>query len=993
MPSETANFEANIKRWSAYMPGESEEIKKVSSQRITLCKTEKGLANLKTEHNGQTFFFHDPIDPLGEANRWVATLDLSKADVVFVYGVGLGYYYDALIPWLRGNKKRYLAFIEDDPEVICRLMESDRAQALLQDSQVRLFYIADLKNGVGRVSNIAVAFMGLQFKVSAIQLYLRQKAPSLMRLHTMLSFLMKMYEVTHSEYRTFSVAFFLNYYLNLFTLPTSYLGSNLWGKWKNIPAIICGAGPSLHKNIDVLKTLQDKALILAGSTSINALNAAGISPHLGVGIDPNPPQLMRVVSNSSYQLPYFCSFRLNSFALHAIHGDHIYVNSGESYDVANWIDNKIGIESKGVLEGYNVVNFALSLATILGCNPIIVVGVDLAYSEDKSYAPLPPIHPLYFGEQTYTTKSPQEDLITRKDIHGKSIFTLWKWMLESVWYSKYALEFPAIEIINSTEGGIGFPGIENIPLKEAAEKHLQKDYDFEGLLHASIQQRCQMPPIVTEDKIASVLKILQSSMLKCSSDCDAIAREYRLIIANIAEGKTYPYHLVTPEISKEILALDQEEAYQHVLSVYNNHLMNLMQREIQKLELDKEWLNADEISQESAELHAVRFSMLKEAAISNSQLIDNALNAYESLLASQKSHPSISQEAYPVQPIEPLPDDCYSIENGILVIKDGLLGIDIREEFSGTVSTGLEGHEYYLWEGCLHGPSTYKNHEGRILSTTWYYRGKKVGRCERYYDDGTLYSINRYAGGQLHGPQDYYYRDGIVRSRLNYKEGEFDGPLLLFFPNGQLKREINYKMGKKEGLETLWNSQGAKIGEFTFADNLPCGRGSVWSPSGVLLKEISFDNEPKEGKVKLWNTEGEAIPSREEQGKDYFELVVAKMELLSENLSDIATSITSLAPLLEKESNQKGNLVFKDIQKDIDSLKEKINHLLELNIKLKKAAGISEIDPQKEALWKTPTTQEMLHSLIEQMVEQLQSQIVIIKQAFIDMVQSFVNQK
>lgn len=987
MATKTTNFKENVKRWAAYMPQEAQNIQKITPQYVFHCLTEQGLPNLKTERHGKTFFLHNNSDPMDEANRWVKTLDLTKAEVVFVYGIGLGYYYDALAAWLHGASNRYIAFIEDDLEVIYRFMESDRAKTLLQDKQVRLFYLGDSKKGIGRIDTIAASFIGLRFKISALQLYLRQKSPTLMRFHTMLSFLMKMYEVTDHEYRSFSVAFFLNYYLNLFSLPESYVGVNLWGKWKNIPAIICGAGPSLSKNIDTLRSLQDRALIIGGSTSMNALNAGGVAPHFGVGIDPNPAQLVRIVSNSSYQTPYFCNFRLNSFALNAIHGDHLYISSGESYPVASWVDSQIGIEGKGVLEGYNVVNFALSLATALGCNPIIVVGVDLAYTEEKSYAPLPPIHPLYYGEETYTTKGAHEDLIARKDIGGKSVFTLWKWLLESIWYSKFAIEFPELEVINATEGGIGFPGVQNMPLKEVAEKYLTKEYDFEGLLHASIQEQCRMPSVVCEQKIAEVLSKLKSSLEKCAGSCKKIAEDYRKMIASIAEGEKYPYHLVTPEISRTALELDQEEAYQEILTLYNHHLMHVMLKEIQKLELDKEWLEVDEVSQEAAELHAVRFNLLKEAAQKNIYLIANALNAYRAKHLNEARHPKVSQKEYSVAPLEPFSEDCYALQNGQLIIKDVFLGIAISEKFSGTPISDCAQCEQYQCDGKFHGPSICRSQEGRILSSCWYYRGKRIGRAEKYYDDGKLYSVNRYVDGKLHGPQEYYYRDGIVRSRLHYHQGQFDGQLLLFFPNGQLKREIHYKEGKKEGRETLWNYDGTKIGEFVFQENLPVGEGWVWNSLGTLLKQVTFDKE----EVKRWNEKGESIHYSEEQGKDYFDLVVIRLERFTKSLSEMTENIEMMAPLLEKEGGELAKKLFKEMHNKTKAIKEEILKLLGLTAKLRGESGLNKKDSQNEALWKTPTTHDLLHPLIEQMVQQLREQIVVIQNAFMDVVQSIVS--
>ena len=40
-------------------------------------------------------FLSFPISALNEAQEWFQSLDLHLATVIFVYGIGLGYYYEA----------------------------------------------------------------------------------------------------------------------------------------------------------------------------------------------------------------------------------------------------------------------------------------------------------------------------------------------------------------------------------------------------------------------------------------------------------------------------------------------------------------------------------------------------------------------------------------------------------------------------------------------------------------------------------------------------------------------------------------------------------------------------------------------------------------------------------------------------------------------------------------------------------------------------------
>ena len=117
------------------------------------------------------------------------------------------------------------------------------------------------------------------------------------------------------------------------------------------------------------------------------MNAADIEPHFAAGIDPNSPQYLRLLHNTSFETPYFYRGRMHHPAFRLIHGPRLYINGGGGYDTPEWFEEHLGIASEVVDEGHNVVNFCTSLAYELGCNPIIFVGLDLAYTGMQAYAP------------------------------------------------------------------------------------------------------------------------------------------------------------------------------------------------------------------------------------------------------------------------------------------------------------------------------------------------------------------------------------------------------------------------------------------------------------------------------------------------------------------------------------------------------------------------------------------------------------------------------
>lgn len=982
-------YTKNCVLWSKIEPEGAQSVQANTTHRIDICTSQNGHENLRIVRDGNTAYVHDETDPVQEAKTWASTLELKGYNVLFVYGVGLGYYYDPLVPWLREDPDHFLVFIEDDPEIIRRLFETEHATKLLKDPQVRLYYIEDFKKASEKFDQITSNFMGSTFRLSAVTLYLRTRSSDLIHLNTILSFMMNMKQFLHEEYRNFGLAFFRNYFANLFSLPQSFLGKSLWNQYQGVPAIICGAGPSLNKNIEVLKTLQNKALIFAGGTAINVLNAAGIHPHFGAGIDPNPEQLARIVSNESFQTPFFVNFRMNSYALQAIQGDHLYVGSGAAYKVADWIDEELDILGPKIVEGYNVVNYTLSVAKELGCNPIIVVGTDLAYSEGESYAQLLMEHPLYRGTSRFVTKNSQEDLVAQKDIYGNSVFTLWKWLLESVWFSNFALTFPEVKLINATEGGLGFPGVSNQTLAEVAQKELGCEYDFQGMVHAEIQQ-AQMPEAANRENILGVLHELSESLVRCETIYCEIADEYKKLSKRLEEGMEISEELTSEKIAASLNQLNEEKAYIHILSSFNDHLIKAIGRGLERLDLDQEWLSQAEIFQQHLELHHMRYSTLKNAALSISLVLKETLEMYQRQIEREKTYASIDQKRF-LEEIQKESSDVYALENGRLTLIDPSLDIHFSEPFDPSIpahhsreydANGMLKMEQYYLDNCLHGPSTYYEPDGQVLAQRWFIHGLPEGKARYYSLNRQLIRLNRYRHGLLQGSQEAYFENGLLRLHYSCEKGEFDGPVRLFYPNGQLKREIPYRLGKREGVETLWSYEGKKLGQAEYHEGHAVGEAKFWDSQGHVLKCVTFDPQGNLIQTQIWDEEGHPLNIEDHMKYDYFDRVTRKVQAFTQNINQIAEGIDQLIPLVGVDDDSEGVRI-ETLRADLEKIRSEIKNLEEIVQVMVNRAGLNPNRPE-EAIWKTPTMEKSVEEIVEKVSSHLKKHLDQIETAFIE---------
>ena len=403
---------------------------------------------------------------------WKAPSNLEHIETLYFCGEGMSTCYKALKKWLSENKKRTLVFFVEDLGPLAALLEEDVATELLSCPQIHLTRLWRHPSA--------------HLEVSALRMTpkLRNLRQKLLRKNTV--FYASLRETAGAP------ALFKNLCPNIKHLPKCFSANALEGKFHNIPAIICGAGPSLTSSI---KTQADKALIIAGGSAIAALEHLGISPHIAVAIDPHKEELERV---KPLNAPLFFAARLLPAVLQSsATSGYVHTETGGSMEA--WILEKLGIKTKPIgvdlgSEALSVTTFAVALAVTLGCNPIILNGVDLAYTNNKPYAAGIAPQPL-----------PQETL-QRKSQSGKKVQTKLTWIMESACLSAYAKKHPGHTFLNATPEGLGFSPIPYISLEQIP---FEKKYDLRKKIQDEIEKN---PMPVTAKQIATLYQELQESL-------------------------------------------------------------------------------------------------------------------------------------------------------------------------------------------------------------------------------------------------------------------------------------------------------------------------------------------------------------------------------------------------------------------------------------------------------------------------------------------------
>lgn len=715
-----------------------------------------------------------------EAKKWANSLYLESCDVIFVFGLGLGYYYLPLQDWLQKNPDHHLVFLEDNPEIIHHFLETELATQLLESKQVIIRKIPKIEpneEGWAKLraeeAEIFDAFAFSKPIISVLQAYFYQRLDFYQSFS--LQWLTNLARSARSlaEFYPLNPQIFHNFYANLRYLDQTIPGYKLANAMHSIPAILCGAGPSLPKQLALLKTITDQFFVMGSGSAMNALTQASIIPHVGGAIDPTVVQASRQLTSFGFNVPAFYQNRFYGKALEQWHGPLLHMPGCGAYRVSEWFEKELGIvDAVQIIQGVSTSNFLLEIANFLGCNPIIFIGMDLAYTDDKRYAAGVSVHVKDGAKRQDELERKQDNLISIPGAEGNPVLTNNQWFYEAVCIGAFKQRNPQLICLNATEGGMAIPEVQNISFKNAIQAALdapsKAPLDIEGWFHGNIQNASV--DRIKKEKITTALNKWKKSLKTC-------VHVLEILIRMQSEQMT--------QVSELLEKLYLEPAYKYLLDVLNTEFDKLNLLRVRK----QKWITDDhERKVEQASIEIDRFVFLRTYASDHLKSLVEAKSAFrqrELALSTRVEQSERLAEPPEVSAAKSEGDFSYYYYPG------------------GEVKT-----EAQVIEGKLHGTWTFYSLEGRVFYRSIYVAGKKQGTSYSFYPDGALFNQMEHFEGILEGMQRHYYADGTLKTIEHYDKGVLHGLVRLYYSNGRLKKEQFFVRGRLQGKERLWDERG-----------------------------------------------------------------------------------------------------------------------------------------------------------------------------------------
>lgn len=147
---------------------------------------------------------------------------------------------------------------------------------------------------------------------------------------------------------------------------------------KGVPAIVLGAGPSLDNDIEWAFQNKDRMIIVASDTLAKSLAKRGVSPHCFVSVERTKE--VGFLFDEAQQWPdtVLCANNLlDRSVLQAFKGKKSLVMADNDFN------HLFSFARMVVSHGHSCVGLGLRVASILGCSPVLLSGVDLCWGADR----------------------------------------------------------------------------------------------------------------------------------------------------------------------------------------------------------------------------------------------------------------------------------------------------------------------------------------------------------------------------------------------------------------------------------------------------------------------------------------------------------------------------------------------------------------------------------------------------------------------------------
>lgn len=450
-------------------------IKEVSpdTNKVFSKDAKNGEKYLNIYHNDTEYVMNSTYNPRGEGDRFAKQYnDISDTSVLLFLGFGNGIIPRCILDV--GNENVHYMFYEPSMDVFLHVIKEYDVSDIISEDNCTIY----VKN-----MNDMELETDLEFRVryNNVNLFYIESLPKYELIYgDDMFYLSKIYmdrknyiEADAMTMRKYGPKMVINSIYNLEYLPHGDMISRYKNKFsKDMIAVVVGAGPSLANDVDILKKMKNRVLIIAVDTVARYLLNNDIRPDLVVVAD--MIKGVKLFENERLlHIPLVIHTDANNAVLRKLDGTKVIYGSTEN-TIYREVALKYGYEMPLLPQGGSVSNLGYSIAVYLGFDKIVLLGQDLAMTGNKVHA----------GEKTFNPETYPRKLYKVPGNYSDEVYTTEDFLLYLKWYDMIVPYYNKITTINATSDGARIKGAVLMRLNEVYDTYCNKEYDIDSIFNA-----------------------------------------------------------------------------------------------------------------------------------------------------------------------------------------------------------------------------------------------------------------------------------------------------------------------------------------------------------------------------------------------------------------------------------------------------------------------------------------------------------------------------
>lgn len=409
---------------------------------------QQGMSTIQVTIGNNNYLLYSKYNPIKDSRAFAERCYDYSTENYLVYGLGLGYHINELENLIITKGRNYHIYVVECNSEILKLAKNS----------VNLSRILNNKNITFLMMNNNKSYKELNKILSIDNIKIGIHRPSLNIIpekfiefrHLLEEFMMK-----QDNINTYSDILHHNFNYNIKNFNENV--DVLFNKYTNKPLYLVAAGPSLDKNIHELSKVKGNGVILSVGRAVRPLLLAGVIPDYIIITDPSDTLYDKQLKTLDVDVPIIVLSTCDKNVMKNYSGKK-YIALQKGYPPAEEyakINNNILVETGG-----SVATTGLDIAIRMRCNPIIFVGQDLAFTNQKTHS-----------KDTFSQNIiDSHSLRNIEDIYGNYIKTSKNLNIYLRWIQNRIAKEKNINFIDATEGGAKINGTFILKLKDTINK-------------------------------------------------------------------------------------------------------------------------------------------------------------------------------------------------------------------------------------------------------------------------------------------------------------------------------------------------------------------------------------------------------------------------------------------------------------------------------------------------------------------------------------------